>query len=284
MADLGDGGDDERTLAALDAAIVAGHEARVGRSHVAWTTGARPADPPDRRPRPRPRRAVRGRRGAGHRRDPGRRRRARHRLLRDARPRSGSSGRRGWPRSTSGRGSCERARQTFAGYFSYASHDLAGAAEPWPDARRFETSGLQPDVGRRDGTEHRLAVDVRGSRLGPPARAAARSPARGPAGRDRRRRAGHAAGSDGHPGHVPHPGLADAGRVRRDLAAVVRDLPDAADRRAPDQRRLLQHRGRARAVRVTSSSWSPATPRRRSRRARPWRSSGRIDDRRRRPA
>jgi selenocysteine lyase/cysteine desulfurase len=41
----------------------------------------------------------------------------------------------------------ERARQTFAGYFSFASHDLVGAAELYPDARRFETSGFhRPSV------------------------------------------------------------------------------------------------------------------------------------------
>ena len=40
-----------------------------------------------------------------------------------------------------------RAQQTFAGHFSYASHDLAGAAVLQPDARRFETAGFhRPSV------------------------------------------------------------------------------------------------------------------------------------------
>jgi selenocysteine lyase/cysteine desulfurase len=41
----------------------------------------------------------------------------------------------------------DRALQTFAGYFSFASHDLVGAATLHPAARRFEASGFhRPSV------------------------------------------------------------------------------------------------------------------------------------------
>jgi L-cysteine/cystine lyase len=39
-ADVGDGGDDERTLAALEAAVAGGRTRAVVASHVAWSTGA----------------------------------------------------------------------------------------------------------------------------------------------------------------------------------------------------------------------------------------------------
>ena len=38
----------------------------------------------------------------------------------------------------------ERALRTFAGDYSYASHDLAGSATVQPDARRFEVAGYHP--------------------------------------------------------------------------------------------------------------------------------------------
>jgi len=40
-------------------------------------------------------------------------------------------------------GALDRIRQTYASYWSYEAHDLAGLARPWPTARRFEgTSGI----------------------------------------------------------------------------------------------------------------------------------------------
>lgn len=139
MADLGDGGDDERTLAALDAAIVPGTKL-VSVGHVAWTTGAvlpigRIAE-------------LAHARGAL--------------VVVDGAQAIGAIpvdltelgadfyampaqkwllGPEGMAALHVGPGILDRARQTFAGYFSYASHDLTGAAETWPDARRFETSG-----------------------------------------------------------------------------------------------------------------------------------------------
>jgi L-cysteine/cystine lyase len=38
----------------------------------------------------------------------------------------------------------ERAQRTFAGDFSFASHDLAGSTKVHPDARRFEVAGYHP--------------------------------------------------------------------------------------------------------------------------------------------
>ena len=139
MADLGDGGDDERTLAALDAAIVPGTRL-VSVGHVAWTTGAvlpirRIAELAHARGALF---AVDGAQAIGA-------------IPVDvaelgtdfyAMPaQKWLLGPEGMAALHVGPGVLERARQTFAGYFSYASHDLAGAAEPWPDARRFETSG-----------------------------------------------------------------------------------------------------------------------------------------------
>ena len=144
MADLGDGGDD-RTLAILDAAI--GPSTRlVSISHVAWTTGAllpiaRIVD-------------LAHQRGAL--------------VVVDGAQAVGAIpvdvGELGadfyavpaqkWLLGPEGMAALhvrsaliERARQTFAGYFSFASHDLVGAAELYPDARRFETSGFhRPSV------------------------------------------------------------------------------------------------------------------------------------------
>jgi len=145
MADLGDGGDDERTMAALEAAIGPSTKL-VSISHVAWTTGALlpiarivelahergalvavdgaqaigaiPVDV--------------GELGADFYAVP-----AQKWLL----------GPEGMAALHVRSAVIERARQTFAGYFSFASHDLVGAAEPHPDARRFETSGFhRPSV------------------------------------------------------------------------------------------------------------------------------------------
>ena len=145
MADLGDGGDDDRSLAALDSAIRPGTRL-VSISHVAWTTGALlpiarivelahergalvavdgaqaigaiPVDV--------------GELGADFYAIP-----AQKWLL-------GPEGMAALHVRVDG---LDRARQTFAGHFSYASHDLAGAAVLQPDARRFETAGFhRPSV------------------------------------------------------------------------------------------------------------------------------------------
>ena len=139
MADLGHGGDDDRTLAALDAAITPGTKL-VSISHVAWTTGAvlpiarivalahergalvavegaqaLGAIPVD----------V-GELGADFYAIP-----AQKWLL----------GPEGMAALYVRQSAVETAQQTFAGYFSYAVHDESGTAQLQPDARRFETSG-----------------------------------------------------------------------------------------------------------------------------------------------
>jgi L-cysteine/cystine lyase len=145
MADLGDGGDDQRTMAALDAAIVPGTKL-VSVSHVAWTTGARlPID-----------RIV----GLAH--DRG------ALVAVDGAQAVGAIpvdlGALGadfyaipaqkWLLGPEGIAALyvapavvDRARRTFAGHFSYDSYDLVGGATPRSDARRFETSGFhRPSV------------------------------------------------------------------------------------------------------------------------------------------
>jgi L-cysteine/cystine lyase len=144
MTDLGDGGDDERTLAALDAAIVPGTKL-VSVSHVSWTTGAllpvaRIAE------LARARGAVTlvdgaqaigaipvevGALGVDFYAIP-----AQKWLL----------GPEGIAALYCAPAAIERARQTFAGFFSYASHDLVGAATLHAAARRFETSGYSRPV------------------------------------------------------------------------------------------------------------------------------------------
>ena len=201
MADLGDGGDDERTLAALDAAIVPGTRL-VSISHVAWTTGAvlpiaRIAELAHARGALL---AVDGAQAIGA-------------IPVDV----GALGTdfyampaQKWLLGPEGMAALhvaapvlDRARQTFAGHFSYASHDLTGGGQPWPDGRRFETSGY----GRAAvmGMARSIAwlsmyvgldwVHRRGTGL---ARQAADRLAAIP-----RSRARHAARADGDPGDVP---------------------------------------------------------------------------------
>jgi L-cysteine/cystine lyase len=145
LADLGDGGDDERTLRVLDAAIVPGTKL-VSLSHVAWTTGA--VLPIARIVELAHARgalvAVDGAQAAG------------------AMPVDvGALGAdfyaipaQKWLLGPEGMAALhvapavlDRARRTFSGYFSYASHDLEGNAVLHPDARRFEASGYhRPSV------------------------------------------------------------------------------------------------------------------------------------------
>jgi len=144
MTDLGDGGDDERTLAALDAVIVPGTKL-VSVSHVSWTTGAmlpvaRIAE------LARSRGAVTVVDGA--------------QAIGAIPVEVGALGvdfyaipAQKWLLGPEGiaalycaPAATERARQTFAGFFSYASHDLVGAATLHAAARRFETSGYSRPV------------------------------------------------------------------------------------------------------------------------------------------
>jgi L-cysteine/cystine lyase len=145
MADLGDGGDDESMLRALDAAIVRGTKL-VSLSHVAWTTGA--VLPIARIVELAHARgalvAVDGAQAAGA-------------IPFDV----GALGAdfysipaQKWLLGPEGMAALhvapavlDRVHRTFSGYFSYAGHDLIGAAVPHPTARRFEASGYhRPSV------------------------------------------------------------------------------------------------------------------------------------------
>ena len=59
----------------------------------------------------------------------------------------------------------ERYVPALGGWFSFERVDGAGLGEWWPDARRFESSGLPSTLGGRDGSFDRLAVDVHRTRL-----------------------------------------------------------------------------------------------------------------------
>ncbi len=140
MADLGDGGDEARILAALDAAIVPGTRL-VSLAHVGWNTGAllpiaRIAELAHARGALV---AVDGAQAIG---------------AIPVDPAGGGAdfyavpaqkwllGPEGMAALYVGPAVLDRARQTFAGFFSYASHDMAGAAELHSGARRFELSGF----------------------------------------------------------------------------------------------------------------------------------------------
>jgi L-cysteine/cystine lyase len=145
MADLGDGGDDERTMRALDEAIVPGTKL-VSLSHVAWTTGAvlpisRIAELAHARGALV---AVDGAQAVGA-------------IPFDVRAIGAdlySIPAQKWLLGPEGMAALhvapavlDRVHRTFSGYFSYEGHDLVGNAVLHPDARRFEASGYhRPSV------------------------------------------------------------------------------------------------------------------------------------------
>ena len=145
MLDLGDGGDDARTLRAFEEAIVPGTRL-VSVSHVAWTTGAvLPVAQIT---------ALAHGRGAVVSIDGAQ---AVGAIPVDV----GAIGAdcyaipaQKWLFGPAGMGALhvspaflDRARQSFAGAFSYATHDLTGGARLHPSARRFEASGYhRPSV------------------------------------------------------------------------------------------------------------------------------------------
>ncbi|OGN88102.1 MAG: hypothetical protein A2X23_11020 [Chloroflexi bacterium GWC2_73_18] len=171
LADLGDGGDDVRTLAALDRAIIPGTRL-VALSHVAWTNGAvLPIAEIARLAHERGARiAVDGAQSAG------------------AIPVDVTAlgvdfyavpGQK-WLLGPEGTGalyldpaSLEAAAQTFAGWGTYSTCLPDGTADRWPDARRFETAGFHaPSVAGFARSAGWLAMHVglawvqeRGARL-----------------------------------------------------------------------------------------------------------------------
>ena len=145
VVDVGDGGDDEKTLAAIDAALTPTTRL-VALSHVLWTTGAR-------LPIARIAELTRGR-GAV--------------LAVDGAQAAGAmpvdvsslgvdfyavAGQK-WLLGPEGTGALwaapamlERAQRTYAGHHSHARSDASGLWEPQPDARRFMFSGFhRPSV------------------------------------------------------------------------------------------------------------------------------------------
>lgn len=171
-ADLGDGGDDGRTLAVIAAALDAGGARMVALSHVSWSTGAvlpirEIAHLAHRRGALL---AVDGAQAAG--------------AVPVAFDESGAdfyatSGQK-WLLGPEGTGAlavrADHAREMTPpaqGYFSFVSPSPDRALRPWPDARRFETSGYAaPQVAGVARSAGWLAMEVglpwaheRGSRL-----------------------------------------------------------------------------------------------------------------------
>ena len=189
FVDAGDDGDDERTLAAFEAAITPdtrlvvdlarpvddrrGHAGRPDRGR--WPTlAARWSSSTARRPPARSRSAST----------------TSARTCTPSRPRSGCSGPEGMGAlvvdPAARRAAHAGARRLVQ---LRARRTARGDAAWWPDARRFESTRLPPAVGRRDGPLDRLAVDVRRARLRPPARGRRMAAAAAdPAGGDPRRR------------------------------------------------------------------------------------------------
>ncbi len=171
-ADLGDGGDDDRTLAAIGAELEAGRVRMVALSHVSWSTGA---VLPIREVAGIAHRhgalvAVDGAQGAG--------------AVPVGFDESGvdfyaTSGQK-WLFGPEGTGALAvrsglvgEASPPSAGYFSFVSPSPDGELRPWPDARRFETSGFAaPQVAGLARSAGWLAMEVglpwaheRGARL-----------------------------------------------------------------------------------------------------------------------
>ena len=146
VVDIGDGGDDERTLAAIEAAITPSTRLVLA-SHVAVDDRGRPPDRPDRGAGPRARGGPRAwtaprapARSASTSRRPAP-------MPMPWRHRSGCSARKGWGRWPSVRGWSSDSRRRSAGHFSFEQLGADGTAVFHPSARRFEWSGMhRPSV------------------------------------------------------------------------------------------------------------------------------------------
>ena len=213
FVDAGADGDDERTLAAFDAAITPGTRL-VSLSHVAVDDRRGHAGRGDRRAGPRPRRARRRRRRPGRRRDPVPFE-SWARTSMPCRPRSGCSGRRGWARSSSIRArSSGSARRSAAGSPSSEANS-AGRARWWPDGRRFEATGFhRPSVVGMARSIGWLSMFV-GPRVRLPARDGDGRGGRGAPRGDPGCQRPDAAPRDGDAGDVPDRRLAGRGGARR---------------------------------------------------------------------
>ena len=252
IADVGDGGDDDATLAAFDAAITARDAAR--------RALARPVDDRGRLPvgriagaRPRPRRAGRRRRRPGGRGDPGLASPISASTSTRSPARSGCSGPEGTGALWASRAIVARARpsRTSSWFTLRADRRPTEARSAGRTPAGSRTTDYYQPGGHRVRPELRLAVDVRRAAVDPRAR-----PGDGAASR-----ADRLAAIAGVELLTPRDRMAtlvtfriagwdaDDG-ARRAGRPDLRDRPDdPAARRAPDQRRLLHDRGRDRAGR-----------------------------------
>jgi L-cysteine/cystine lyase len=144
VADVGDGGDEEAVLAAMDRAITPGTRL-VALSHVTWATGARlPVEKVVELAHSRGALvAVDGAQSAG----------AIPISVEDIGADFYAAPGQKWLLGPEGTGALYCAPSvlgrtpTFAGFFSFESMSLAADGKPWPDARRFEIAGFhQPSV------------------------------------------------------------------------------------------------------------------------------------------
>ena len=165
----GDDADDDEILATLDAAISPGTQA--GLDLATWPVDdgllvCRSPGSPSSPTSAAPSSLVDGAQAA--RRDPGQRRDARRRLLRDPRPEVAARARKGSARpAVAARTSSSGVRQTFAGISRTRRTISTGAAEPCIPMRAG--SRRRASIGRRSSgmaRSLRLAVDVRRARLG----------------------------------------------------------------------------------------------------------------------
>ena len=219
--------------------------------HVPVDDRRGPADRPARRAGPRAGRAVvvDGAQAAGA--IPVDVEATRRRRLRGRRPRSGCSGRRGWARCGVRPDVADRCTPALRRLPPLRGHRLGGhRGLPAPtrggssgrDFHRPSVVGHRPQLGWLSMYVGLDWVHARGPATGPASRPTA--------GGDPRRDLLTPRRPDGDARDVPDRRLAGRGRRRRArLPRRSRSPHDRRARRAPDQRRLLHHRGRARAVR-----------------------------------
>ncbi len=242
IVDIGDGGDDERTLAAIEAAITP-KTRLVLASHVLWTTGAvlpiaRIAELAHEHEAVL---VVDGAQSAG--------------AIRVDLEATGADAyavaAQKWLLGPEGMGALavrpwlvERLTPALAGHFSFERLAADGTAVFHPSARRFEWSGMhRPSVVGMARAISWLSMFVGLEWIHARGQATARGRRRPPR-LDPRRHGADADPPDGDAGHVPDRRLAGGGGAGRAREPRLRHRPhDRQPRRAADQRRLL-HLGR----------------------------------------